>query len=148
MTSKRTSNGYSRSSKHRGFLLDRNLNPRLAWAVGQHSHLPCHTLAAIFGPDGAQKAQDVEIIEYAAAHGLTLLTGDHNLLFVKHEREAILRTGCRVFCISDPQLTRDAKALIIGRHMPQIMLHSTEDGPRFWRLYLRDNVKRDIQPPC
>lgn len=102
-----------------------------------------HTLGDLYGNDG-QHVDDVTWITDAGAKGYIALTGNPHIPFVSHERAAIVRAGTKVFCIANPQQTRDGKALIVGRHMLRILRRANRPGPCFWRLDPGSVIRYDI----
>lgn len=101
------------------------------------------TLDDVYGDDG-QRVEDVQWITDAGRHGYIAITANPAIVFVAHERAAVLAAGTKVFCIGNPQQTRDGRALIVGRHLLRILRRARRDGPCFWRLYPGDQVIYDI----
>jgi len=101
------------------------------------------TLDDVYGNDG-QHVADTTWIEDSAKHGYIVFTGNPAIIYVAHEKEAILRHGAKVFCIANPNHTRDGKALIYGRHLLRILRRAQRPGPCFWRIDPNDQIRYDI----
>ena len=132
----------SRSTRRTKILVDRCLTPTLARALKTFG-FQVLTLGEIYGNDG-QHIYDTTWIADAGANDYVVFTANPAMYFVPHERAAILAAGTKIFSISNPQQSREGRALIFGRHMLQIIRRARKPGPCFWRLTPGRNVQRDI----
>lgn len=133
----------SRSSRKRPtVLLDRCVPDGVGRALN-HFDISYQTLAAVYGADRAQSVTDVEWIRDSAENGWVALTQNFKIPRVEHEAEAILSSGARILCYHKANLTKEAKSLVLGRHMLAVRRAFDHTGAAFWRISPR-NVLRDI----
>lgn len=129
-----TSVSGSLSSRKRPFvLLDRCVPDGVGKAL-EHFEIPFTTLAKEYGRDEAQRLTDVEWIRDSAANGWIALTQNFKIPRVAHEAAAIRDCGARILCYHRANLTKEAKSLILGRHMRAIQKAHLHEGPAFWRI--------------
>lgn len=141
--SAKTSGGLASLAERPQILLDRCVAMSLA-EVLRKSGLHCTTLAEVYGVDKAQHVEDVTWIEWAAVNGYAVITANPRILSVPYENEAIKRYGTKVFCIANPNVTKEARSFIIGRHILSILRKMKTDEACFWRLYLGSPIKYDF----
>ncbi|SEB36497.1 hypothetical protein SAMN04490220_0406 [Rhodococcus jostii] len=132
----------SRKSRRPVVLLDRCIPPGVGKAL-THFDIEHRTLDDIYGHGVGQDIEDVRWIEDSAAEGLIALTQNFRIARVHHEAEAIRTFGARVLSYHRASLTKEAKALILGRHMQTVRRLHDHSGPAFWRVSPL-NVLRDI----
>lgn len=96
-------------------------------------------------PDDGQKVQDEQWIADAAKHDFFVLTSNPAIVSVDHEIDLIEKLGIKVFCITNPQHTKEGRAMIFGRHWLRIVRRVRLDGPCFWRLSPNDRIFYDIR---
>lgn len=131
----------SRRSRKPVVLLDRCIPPGVGAALS-HFGAEHRTLYDMYGPR-SQSVADVEWIEDSANEGLVVLTQNFRIARVPHEAEAVRKFGARVLSYHRAQLTKEAKALILGRHMQTLRRLHEHEGPAFWRVR-PDGMSRDI----
>lgn len=133
----------SRGSRNRPtVLLDRCVPEGIGRALN-HFDIDYVTLADAYGADRAQNIDDVDWIKDSAGYGWIALTQNFKIPRVAHEADAIRDSGARVLCYHRANLTKEAKALILGRHMLAVRRVIDHRGAAFWRISTR-NILRDI----
>lgn len=123
-------------------LLDRCVPPGVGAALN-HFEIDFRTLADVYGDDGAQRVADVEWIRDSAAQGWLALTQNFKIPRVAHEAAAIREHSARILCYSKANLTREAKGLILGRHLRTLKQLGEQSTAAFWRMSPQ-KVHRDI----
>ncbi|WP_169833952.1 hypothetical protein [Rhodococcus phenolicus] len=123
-------------------LLDRCV-PRGVGAALTHFEIEHRTLADLYGPAHAQHVTDVEWIEASAAEGMLALTQNFRIARVPHEATAVRTSGARILSYHRADLTKEAKSLVLGRHLQTLRRLHDHPGPAFWRVSPRD-ILRDI----
>ncbi|WP_420833208.1 hypothetical protein [Rhodococcus aetherivorans] len=123
-------------------LLDRCV-PAGVGAALKHFEIEYRTLADLYGPGYAQKVTDVEWIQESGMQGMLALTQNFRIARVPHEAEAVRRHGARVLSYHRADLTKEAKSLVLGRHLQTLRRLHDHSGPAFWRVSPRD-ILRDI----
>jgi hypothetical protein len=88
--------------------------------------------------------EDADWIQWAGENGYAVLTSNPRILKVPAEREAVLQFEAQIFCIANPQTTREDKAYLIGRHILSILRKIRSRKTCFWRLYMNSPVRYDI----
>ena len=101
------------------------------------------TLGDVYGNDG-KHVEDTTWIRDAAQNGYVVFTANPAIFSVAHEKAAVMEHGAKIFCIANPNQTRDGRGLIFGRHLLQIVRRSRREGACFWRLDPGQSVKYDI----
>ncbi|BDY31445.1 PIN-like domain-containing protein [Mycolicibacterium mageritense] len=123
-------------------LLDRCVPPGVGAALN-HFDIDFKTLADIYGRDGAQSVADVDWIRDSAAQGWLALTQNFKIPRVAHEAAAIREHSARILCYHKANLTREAKGLILGRHLRALGQLVDHSSAAFWRIAPR-GIHRDI----
>ncbi len=114
------------------FLIDRCLGKSFDRAI-RVLGFPILTLADAF--DGrSEDVEDVEWIRLAGERGWLCLTQNPRIWGVKHEREAILEAGTRVFTLANGNYIADAKGVLFGRRWLSIVRRGARPEPCFWTL--------------
>ncbi|BDD80289.1 hypothetical protein TPB0596_00520 [Tsukamurella pulmonis] len=108
-----------------------------------HFDMDYVTLADVYGVDEAQTITDVEWIHKCGDEGWIALTQNFRIPRVLHEADAIRESGARILCYHRANLTKEAKALVLGRHLQAVRRVYDHTGPAFWRISPR-NVITDI----
>ena len=130
-TSRSTSTGSQRPRKLTLFV-DRSLGRQIAEGLHRFGYNVKH-MKDVYPDDGQQEA-DVDWIAEAARNGWIILTQDAQIWQNEKEREAIVQSGAKVFCLHKSQLKTADKGLLIGRHLLNILRRGRRDGPCFWKL--------------
>lgn len=128
-----TDNGSRRSPRRPTVLLDRCVPDGVGRALN-YFDIEFRTLAQIYGNDEAQKLADVDWIADSARNGWIALTQNFKIPRVAHEADAIRESGARILCYHRANLTKEAKSLILGRHMRAVRKVHLNEGPAFWRI--------------
>lgn len=134
--------GSSVKSRKPVVLLDRCIPSGVGKAL-THFDIEYRTLDDIYGVGVGQEIEDVTWIEDSAKQGLIALTQNFRIARVQHEAQAIREHGARVLSYHRASLTKESKALILGRHLQTMRRLHDHTGPAFWRVSPRD-VLRDI----
>lgn len=137
-----TDTGSRGSRKRPTVLLDRCVPAGVGRALN-HFDIDYVALTDVYGDSGAQEVTDVEWINYSAERGWVALTQNFRIPRVEHEAAAIRDSGARVLCYHRANLTKEAKSLILGRHMLAVRRVIDHRGAAFWRISPRD-VLHDI----
>ncbi|WP_431816890.1 hypothetical protein [Gordonia jacobaea] len=137
-----TASGSRGSRKRPTVLLDRCVPDGVGRALN-HFDIDYVALADVYGAGAAQEVTDVEWINRSAELGWIALTQNFKIPRVPHEAAAIRDSGARVLCYHRANLTKEAKSLILGRHILAVRRVVDHRGAAFWRISPRD-VLRDI----
>lgn len=130
----------SRKSRKPVVLLDRCV-PKGVGAALSHFEIEHYTLADLYGVSEAQQITDVEWIKDSAAHGWLALTQNFRIARVAHEAAAVRDNNARILSYHRADLTKEAKSLVLGRHLQTLRRLYDHSGPAFWRVSPRTTIK-------
>ena len=133
--------GSSKKSRKRTILLDRCVPPAVGEAL-LHFGYDYQTLDEVYG-DGSL-VPDVQWIKDSGLSRIVVLTQNYKIFTVSHEAEAIRRYDARVLSYHRASLTKEAKSMILGRHLRTLDRLHDHSGPAFWRVRPLDPLLRDI----
>jgi hypothetical protein len=85
-------------------------------------------------PGRSEDVEDEEWIRLAGSEGWLCLTQNPRIWGVKHEREAILESGARVFSLTHGNYIADAKGVLFGRRWVSIVRRGARPEPCFWTI--------------
>lgn len=103
------------------------------------------TLSDVWGKQGSQNTEDVEWITYAGERQMIALTRDARVRYVKHEREAIEESACRVVCFPNGNLPVREYIERINDQRRHVEALWAEPGPWLAKVYT-DRVEITWRP--
>lgn len=119
------------------FFIDRSLGRKhLADALRAHG-LVVHTMASVYGEQAAQRVADERWLRDVGAYGWIVLMKDDAIRRRPAEREALIESGVRAFCLTNAQLraTQQTERFVSNRH--RIIQQARKPGPYIFGVYER-----------
>lgn len=127
------------------FLVDRSLGRVHLPAALRGIGLAVHTLASVYGEERAQEVTDETWIELAGQRDWVVLTKDDRIRRRPAEREAFVRAGLRVFCLTQRHLKAEEQTHRFVSNINRILQRARRPGPYIYGVYER-RLER-IWPP-
>jgi hypothetical protein len=119
------------------FFIDRSLGrftvPEALRACG----LVVHTMAEVYGERVGQGLQDERWLRDAGERGWVVLMKDDAIRRRPAEREALIASGVRAFCLTNAQLRGDEQARRFVENRHRILRQATQSGPYIYGVYER-----------
>lgn len=119
--------------------LDRCIPPKFADGLRKFGVI-VHTMSDVYGPR-AEKVGDPEWITMVGEQSWIAFTQNPAIWKMDEERQALRKSGARLFCLASAQHDFDTKGLVFGRWWLSIMRRSRRAQPCFWRVDPQNNRK-------
>lgn len=116
------------------FLIDRSLGQVALARTLRNRGFIVHTLIDLYGVGGMFVDDEVWIVE-ASEQNWVRLTKDLSVRYVPAQREAIRRTGARVFCLGPRKLAGPAQVACFIDNLDAIVRMSALPGPFIRKVY-------------
>lgn len=116
------------------FLVDRSLGKSIAEGLRAYG-VTVHTLASVYGEQGAQQLADETWLDDAGERGWAVLTKDDAIRRRPNERDALMEHGLRVFCITNAQLTGSEQLARLVANLDRIVRQAETPGPYIYGVY-------------
>jgi hypothetical protein len=117
------------------FFIDRSLGKHVLPDSLRDVGFVVHTLADVYGEEGAQTVSDEEWIAHAGKTGLVVLTKDEAIRRRPAELDAVDRHEVRMFCLPNAQLRGDEQRDRFLNNIDRIVQRSTRPGPWICGVY-------------
>lgn len=121
------------------FFADRSLGSEIVPAALRGAGLTVHVLVDVY--PGHEDVDDETWIAEATANGWVLLTKDKAIRRNRAERDAVARTGARMFCIPSANLTAAEMAERLIHNQHRIIQHARKPGPYIYAVH-SDRLER------
>jgi hypothetical protein len=117
-------------------LIDRSLGRKhLAKALKDHG-MEVHTLASVWGEEGAQALPDEDWLGRAGREGWIVFMKDDRIRRRPTERDALIEAGVRAFCLTNANLRASEQTQRFVSNLPRILRRAEEDsGPYIDGIY-------------
>ena len=119
------------------FFIDRSLGrftvPQALRACG----LVVHTMAEVYGEQVGQGLQDETWLRDVGERGWVVLMKDDAIRRRPAEREALIESGVRAFCLTNAQLRGEEQARRCVENRHRILRQLTHPGPYIYGVYER-----------
>jgi len=100
-----------------------------------------HTLESMYGRQQAMLVSDTQWLTDSAGPGWLVLTKDKRIRRKPLERERIVTTRAKVFCLTSGSLKGDEQRRIVMACLPAIVTASQVDGPFVYTMG-RSGIRR------
>jgi PIN like domain len=110
------------------FFTDRNLGAEIVPKALEDHGLTVYRMVDFYGEE-LSEADDVEWIEEVTEQGLVILTKDKRIRRREAEKEAVIRSGAKMFCLKSGKLTGQEMAERFVQQRHRIIQRCQKDGP-------------------
>ena len=117
------------------FFVDRSLGKHLIPESLRQAGYTVHTLASVYGEQGAQTVSDEEWIELAADRGWVVLTKDDRIRRRPAELRAVRAHAVRMFCLTNANLQGAEQLDRFLSNINRIVQRSQRPGPWICAVY-------------
>jgi hypothetical protein len=116
------------------FFIDRSLGKSIAEGL-RACGLTVHTMASVYGEERAQRLADETWLRDAGVRGWVVLTKDDAIRRRPAQRDALVKAGVRVFCLTNAQLrgAEQTARFVDNRH--RIIRQARKPGPYIYAVY-------------
>jgi hypothetical protein len=97
--------------------------------------LVVHTVASVYGERTGQGLKDGTWLRDVGRRGLVVLMKDDAIRRRPLEREALVESGVRAFCLTNAQLTGEEQARRFVENRHRILRQARERGPYIYGVY-------------
>lgn len=115
--------------------LDRSLGSVQVPSMLRVAGLRLTTLSDRYGAEHSQFVSDIEWLEEAGRRGEAVLMKDSRIYANKLERETVIQSGVRCFCLSKKSLTADRMAQWFLNNMDRMAVACADSGPSMYVVY-------------
>ena len=99
--------------------------------------LTVHTMASVYGEDQAQQLADETWLRDAGARNWIVLTKDDAIRRRPAERDALIKAGVRVFCLTNAQLRGAEQTVRFVNNRHRIIRQARKPGPYIHAVYAK-----------
>jgi hypothetical protein len=123
------------------FFIDRSLGRHQVPQALRKAGLTVHTMAEVYGEQAGQRLKDEFWLEGIGRRGWIVLMKDDAIRRRPAEREALIASAVRAFCLTNAQLrgAEQAERLVTNRH--RILAQARQPGPYIYGVYA-DRIAR------
>jgi hypothetical protein len=121
--------------------LDRGLGRRIVANALRAEGMTVHVMEDVFGGDDPEWRLDEVWIPEVTRRGWVILMKDDKVRMKPRERDALVGSGARVFCVTNAQLTGDQMAERLVVNLERIVRRSETPGPYIYGVY-RDGLRK------
>jgi hypothetical protein len=99
--------------------------------------LTVHTMASVYGEGQAQQLADETWLRDAGARNWIVLTKDDAIRRRPAERDALIKAGVRVFCLTNAQLRGVEQTVRFVNNRHRIIRQARKSGPYIYAVYAK-----------
>jgi hypothetical protein len=117
------------------FFIDRSLGRHQVPQALRDAGLTVHTMAEVYGEMAGQRLKDEVWLEDVGRRGWVVLMKDDAIRRRPAEREALIASAVRAFCLTNAQLrgAEQAERLVTNRH--RIIAQARRPGPYIYGVH-------------
>jgi hypothetical protein len=117
------------------FFIDRSLGRRIVPDALRAAGLTVHTMAEVYGEQVGQQLLDQTWLLDVGQRGWVVLMKDDAIRRRPAEREALIASGVRAFCLTNAQLRGDEQARRLVANLDGILRQAANPGPYIYGVY-------------
>lgn len=118
------------------FFIDRSLGRRIVPEALRACELAVHTMADVYGERVGQGLKDETWLRDVGERGWVVLMKDDAIRRRPAEREALIASGVRVFCLTNAQLRGEEQARRLVQNRHRMLRQAMRPGPYIYGVYV------------